>query len=301
MMDNIQAQLTDHSNKISQTISSTVQHEVNLLGEKLKSDIREQMADINTKINRIENNFTSEINTVKKSVDSCEVRMNKNEDDVNRVMKLNELKIKGVPYSVDENLDVIFASISNYIGYDLSKPNNIPNLMRIQNKKVDANGLIQNPTVIVKFIAKHIRDSFYSLYLAKVSGKPLMSEHIDLAQGSRVIISENLTAVNQKLFLNAMKMKIENKFAKVFTRDDLVQVKKSIDSKPKLIRSSRDLDQLVSEADAQTTAATLPQSGNVNTNAASNKHDNDEFDSNDINNNNNTNDRINTHKWSNFK
>lgn len=125
--------------------------------------------------------------------------MNAGEDDVRRNAKSNELKIKGIPHVNGENLKDIFAAIAKFIGYDLTNTNNQPELHRMQTRNASLNEFIPLPTIIVKFVAKHFRDNFYSLHLAKVSTHPLMTENINLAQGGRVIISENLTSVNQQL------------------------------------------------------------------------------------------------------
>lgn len=74
-----------------------------------------------------------------------------------------------------------------------------------------------------------------------------MTDDIGLAQGGRVIISENLTPVNYKIFVSAMKLKSDNKLAKVTTRDGIVVVKKTSESIPKQIKSNRDLDVYVVE------------------------------------------------------
>lgn len=120
------------------------------------------------------------------------------------------------------------------------------------------------PTIVIKFIAKHVRDNFYGLYLAKVGKKPLMSEDIQLAQGSRIIISENLTALNQLIFLKALRMKGEKRFARVHTKDGLVQIKKSVDEKPITIRASHELD----------LNANVVQTGPLNAESSVNKDNN---------------------------
>lgn len=66
-----------------------------------------------------------------------------------------------------------------------------------------------------------------------------------MEQGGRIYFGEVLTANNQRLFINAMKFKKENKLAKVYTKNGLVTVKKSLDSRPTTIRSSRELDVFV--------------------------------------------------------
>lgn len=47
-----------------------------------------------------------------------------------------------------------------------------------------------------------------------------------------------------------MKLKMEKKLAKVYTKDGLVQIKETIGSEPKTIRSARDLDIYMAETGA---------------------------------------------------
>lgn len=250
--------------ELSQTIASTVQREVNKLGEQLKLDFCNQLADINNKFDEQKQNFDKRLNEMKAKVDSCSDRASIGEDDVQRITKLCELKIKGIPYTQGEKLLDLFTSIAQHVGFDLSQPNHMPVLSRIQSKKKDTNEMIQLPIIIVKFIAKHIRDGFYSLYLSKISSTPLKTEHINLTPGNRVIICENLTATNHKIFSAAMQMKIDNKLAKVFTKDGLVLVKKTSDSKAHIIRSTRDLDLCLIEA-ATTSSNSASNNNNGNT------------------------------------
>lgn len=225
-----------------------------MLGDQLKSDLNGQIDDVNKKIDTLQSNVKNHLTTIQKNVDGCMDRVNLSEDDIRRNMKSNELKIKGIPYAPDENLQTLFERISQFIGYDVNGPNQMPQLNRIRKKSDAVNVTIPLPFVIVKFVAKHIRDKFYSLYLSKVSKNKLKTEDIQLAQGGHVIISENLTSINQQLFKQAMKLKIDTKLVKVYTRDGLVQVKKTIDSKPKTIRSSRE----TTTSEAATTPATVP-------------------------------------------
>lgn len=69
-----------------------------------------------------------------------------------------------------------------------------------------------------------------------------MTEQLQLIPGKRIIVSENLTAMNHKLFKDAMRMKFDEKLAKVYTKNGLVGLEKLNDSKPILIRSTHDLD-----------------------------------------------------------
>lgn len=249
---------------LSQTIESTVQREVHSLGEQLKLDFRNQLTDINNKIDEYKQSFDLKLDEMKSMVDSCSDRVNVGEDDIHRITKLCELKIKGIPYTQGEKLHDLFTLIAQHVGFDLTTPNHVPVLNRIQSKKKDTNEPSQLPIIIVKFVAKHIRDSFYSLYLSKIAITPLKTEHVKMTAGNRIIICENLTASNQKLFNAAMQLKIDKKLVKVFTKDGLVLVKKADDSKAKIIRISRDLDSYSTGTSSSSNSST---SNNNNSNA----------------------------------
>lgn len=265
-IDDIQRLLDSHNNKIAETIKTTVHSELMSFGEQLKTEINSKISEVNVKIDAVQANVNvqrDQLSTIQSSVNNCITRITVNEDDCNRIGKLNELKIKGIPHKDGENLQTIFESIAKQVGYDLAIPNNVPELNRMQTRSNKENVPIPAPTIIVKFVAQHIRDKFYGMYLSRITKQPL--EHIDLPQGSRIIIGEMLTASNQNLFVAAMKLKREKKLTTVFTKNGLVTIKKSADSKPTTIRSSRDLDEIIECTPSTPAANNLNGQQNTNT------------------------------------
>lgn len=243
-LNEIQMLLEKHNSSIADTIRSTVHSELHAFGEQLKSDINNKIAEINTKIDDVKVNVnvqSEQLAVIQSSVNNCMERININEDDCIRIAKLNELKVRGIPLKDGENLQTIFAAIAKQVGFDLSIPNNVPELNRVRISSSDKVSS-QPPTIFVKFVAQHIRDKFYSLYINTVKTKPLKTEHIGMEQGGRIYFGEVLTVNNQKIFVNAMRYKRDNKLAKLYTKNGLVTVKKSSDSRPTTIRSSRELD-----------------------------------------------------------
>lgn len=267
-IDDIQKILDSHNNKIAETIKTTVHSELMSFGEQLKTEINSKIAEVNVKIDAVQANVNvqrDQLSTIQSSVNNCIMRITINEDDCNRIGKLNELKIKGIPHKDGENLQTIFESIAKQVGYDLAIPNNVPELNRMQTRSNKENVPIPAPTIIVKFVAQHIRDKFYGMYLSRIIKQPLMTEHIDLPQGSRIIIGEMLTASNQNLFVAAMKLKREKKLTTVFTKNGLVTIKKSAVSKPTTIRSSRDLDEIIESTPSTPAANNLNGQQNTST------------------------------------
>lgn len=102
--------------QLTETITSTVQKEVNMLGDQLKADFRTQLDDINSKFDEYKRSFDGKLEAMQAMVDSCVSRTNFSEDDVQRLAKLCELKIRGIPYQVDENLHGLFAHIAQFVG-----------------------------------------------------------------------------------------------------------------------------------------------------------------------------------------
>lgn len=80
------------------------------------------------------------------------------------------------------------------------------------------------------------------MYLARISKQPLQTGDINLTQGDRILIGENLTQHNQKIFIEAIKLKRSNILAKVITVDGLVHVKTKLMDKAIVIKTQRDLD-----------------------------------------------------------
>lgn len=238
--------------------ASSVQSQIKSLGDQLKSELSSQINDVNNKIDSLQHNVSGQLISLQTNVDGCIDRINTSEDDVRRIAKLNELKIKGIPYTPDENLQTIFQSISRIVGFDMNGPNRCPELYRTQMKSSAVSEPIPLPKIIVKFVAKHIRDEFYSLYLTRVREKPLKTDEIQLSQGGRIIISENLTTANQQIFTQAMKMKYDKKLAKVYTKDGLIYVKRSKESKPMTIRLLRDLNLVSWEANTSSGPTSAP-------------------------------------------
>lgn len=116
---------------------------------------------------------------------------------------------------------------------------------------------MQLPVIVIKFVAKHIRNQFYGLYLARVSQQPLLTEHVNLAQGGRIFITENLTPLNQSIFNAAMNLKREKKLSKVNTSDGLVSIKVNTTDKMTTIKLLRELDLLI--ARSSTSHPNLPE------------------------------------------
>lgn len=240
--------------------TESLQSSMKTLGDGIKAEI----AQIHQKIDANQANIQSQINELKSNVEKCMEQTTDSDDDIQRVSKLNELKINGIAHADNQNLNEIFGEIAKLVEFDLSNVNNVPTVMRVFKKDHAAKTSAPTSIVIVKFVANHIRNDFYSHYLKKIAAKqPIMSENIGLPKGTRIIIGENLTAKNFAIFIEASKLKRENKLCTVFTQDGLVQVKANKNTKATAIRSPRQLESFIianpPTATTSTTAAANEQ------------------------------------------
>lgn len=257
-IDDIKALLTNQTDQLQQTIVSAVRSEVQALGNELKASIQSEIDRIDKKIDSVQQQYVTELTDLRSSVNHCVDRMNYSQDDFARIAKSNALKLSGLAHSTNENLQEIFIKIAQLIGFDVSTATNIPEMARLSKRNRDTNEQLPIPTVIMKFVAKHIRDKFYGLYISRLPSKPIKTEDIGLPQGGRITIGEDLTPLNQTIFNTAMNFKKEGKLVRVFTVDGLVQVRAKPTDKASIMRSLRELDSLIATSSSGAGSSSIP-------------------------------------------
>lgn len=213
------------------------------LGDEIESEFQAKIIQLNDKIDANQADVQQQINDLKSNINQCANQSTDTDDDMQRIAKWNKLKISGITYKHDEDLTEIFTAIANLVQFDLTNVNNLPTLMRIFKQNQTTNTSLPTSIVIVKFVAKHIRNDFYRMYLNKVAAKqPIMSENIGLPSGKRLIIGKNLTPKNFEIFVEAGKHKKMGKLCQVFTQEGLVHVEADKNTKAKSIRSLIELE-----------------------------------------------------------
>lgn len=260
--DDFQKLLTQQTQQLQATISSTVQTEVQALGNELKQSFQTEISRIDKRIDEVQQHYVSEIAQLRSDVSQCIDKIDNSDDYFARTAKMNSLKLTGLAHATNENLQETFTKIANLIGFDTTSVTNIPELSRLSKRNRSTNELLPIPTVIMKFVAKHIRDKFYGLYISRLPGKPIKTDDIGLPQGGKITIGEDLTPLNQTIFNAAIKYKSEGKLVRVFTNDGLVQVRAKQTDRSTKIRSLRELEIFVANATVNNTSSSLNQPPN---------------------------------------
>lgn len=120
------------------------------LGTKLKQSLQNELASLNQRIDSVQNQYLSELNELRSSVNHCMEKMDSTDDDFARMSKLNALKLSGIAHSANENLQELFEKIAMLIGFDVSSPSHIPEITRISKRNRTSNDLLPLPTIIIK-------------------------------------------------------------------------------------------------------------------------------------------------------
>lgn len=249
----------------TKSLQESIQTELTTMRNEINAKLEEKLNQMNDKIETVKTNVQSQLDVMKTDIANIQNQPNINDDDYMRFAKSSELKIKGIEHSTHENLNGIIASIANIVGFDINNPINIPTIVRPYKLNPITKARTPAPIVIIKFIANHIRDEFYSLYLGKFAGKQqFMSEHIGLSPGNRIIIGESLTQPNYSILYAASQSKREGKLVQVFTQKGLVHIRINKMDKPIAIRSIRQLEILLHQMNPTQSAH---QSTEANTNA----------------------------------
>lgn len=219
--------------------------ELKKLGDKVESDFKTQIDSMNDKITATSKNFTNELNTINKEIIICKEAIKSNENDVDRMLLMNNLKITGIPHTENENLNELFLKIASIIKYDVNQQTNIPLLRRIMSKNITAGHITFTSIIIAQFIAPHIRDAFYSKYIANLSSTALLTtDLIGFKNNSRIYIGEHLTPTNFRIFQLASALKRSNKQMQVFTKNGLVTIRLKKGDPTQIIKASRQLDEI---------------------------------------------------------
>lgn len=227
------------------TSHDNLKGEMTTLVENMKTEFKEEIATLNTKIDSTTSAFNKKVDVINDTVSQLDSRMNYVEKDHERLSHLNELKLVGIPIAENENLPDIFIKLSNIIGFDASNVSSIPIMSRGITRNRATNEISLTPTIIMKFVAVHIKEAFYSLYLRLLPKHKISAKDLGFTSEARIVICENLSRLNHEIFVSAYGMKRENKLAQVYTSNGIVNVKLQKGGTSHVIRHKHQLDMLV--------------------------------------------------------
>lgn len=205
--------------------NTLIKDEMTQLLNGIKIEFKAEIDKIQNKIDTSSETFNHKVNEISNSISNLEARVEHVEKDHERFSRMNELKLIGVPFIENENLSITFIKLAELLGYDASNTINIPSISRTIKRNKITNEITHTKIIIMKFIALHMKETFFSLYLQLLSKKKISTRDLGFNAENRIIINENLTRNNQEIFFEANKLKWEKKIAQVFSINGIVNIK----------------------------------------------------------------------------
>lgn len=235
-MDVNQKQFNTKIDNIRNDLSVKLDDQLINIRSEISSSLELFRSDIEANVKALVNEQSARIDSVVASV-----------VDNDRVTKLNDVIIRGIPYHSGENLLSIFQSIAKVIKFKPDVRYSVNNVFRLGNG---------NKPILVQFVSQILKRQFMVKYFSK---KNLNLSHIGIVNNeNRIYCSDNLTADQNNIYVRAVQLLKSKRLNKVNTRNGFVYVKyldadnfvkiNQISELPELDIEAEDLDLTVRES-----------------------------------------------------
>lgn len=149
--------------------------------------------------------------------------------------RLNNIEIKGLPESKNENLFTIFETICKIIGQEVPKSEiNYISRVPVFNAKAKS--------IIVGFNKRYIKEDFIAA--ARLCKKLSPSTVLGIATDQRMFINDHLTPSNKHLLTSTKAFAKEKKYSYVWIKHCKIHIRKNDTSRVFVITNVRDLNNL---------------------------------------------------------
>lgn len=116
------------------------------MASQVSGNVKEEINTLKESMDSFALNVTSQISLMETKLTKHDTRLDNNEDDIEKVILLNQLRIIGLPFNENENLNDFFMNLSKAIGYSTETQASIPSLRRIPYRK---NGITTGSNTIL--------------------------------------------------------------------------------------------------------------------------------------------------------
>lgn len=203
------------------------------LEEKL-DDFKLSIDGLEAKFESLQKEIEGKVGSIKEAVVVVQADLSQTSEKVDRLEKLNELILSGIPFLENENLAEMFQAVAAYLGYG---PQHLPlvDLKRLAKPPIVIG---TSPPIMCQFALRNSRDEFLRRYL---TSRNLTLRNVGFEVDSRIFINENLTPMAREIRAAALKLRKAGRLQQVYTRDGVVFVRRQGSSKPEAIESKDQL------------------------------------------------------------
>lgn len=193
-------------------------------------------SDVNSEINKIREESARISNTLKTSIDSIAHFV---DSALQRLNRLNNLVITGVPYVRGENLMAYFNDWCRALGYPHQRNFPVVAVQRMPKRNTAAS---RSPVIILRFAMGAQRNEFFCRYLRTCS---LSLRSIGFSSNKRIYVNEDLGPKERMLRSKALRLKKRGILCKVFSRNGIVFVQSSSTNQTIAVTSTTILEQMM--------------------------------------------------------
>lgn len=211
----------------------------------LKSSLNQQFNDVvkefATKIQDMEQRIT-QMEVVHNQVDNIQLRLDKLEEESDRKdqwSRMNNIEIKGLPQSNNENLFDLISKIGTKIKYQISKTQ-INFVTRVPSQQKD-----NIKPIIVRFCNRYAKEDFVAAARYESKTSPLTTNHMGLPGNHKIYINDHLTLKNKNLLSKTKKLAAEKDFRYVWVKHAKIYIRKMDTSPVILVKSEQEIAKLV--------------------------------------------------------
>lgn len=196
----------------------------------------DKIKDTDGRLTRLEETKNDQVVSLKSQLD----KLLAVDDEREQFVRTNNVEIKGVPQSKNENLFELVFNLGKRINYPLTK-SQINFVTRVQSRNPD-----HMKPIIVAFHCRYTKDDFIAAARMATKTSPLMSVHLGIeGKPLKIFVNDHLTVKNKELLTSTKKAAKERGFQYVWVKNCKIFVRKNEESPIILIRSAKDLSKLI--------------------------------------------------------
>lgn len=211
----------------------------------LSSKIDSIKSDLTGMISAVKDELNGKIINIRNELSNCIVESNHKTcaiaDSIERMKKLGDLVIVGVPYDKNENVANIFLTLCLKINFDIShKPHDI---FRAGPRTTSSSSIhtANASPIILKFGDKHNANALLKHFYAC---KPLLkAADLGFATTTNIYISNSLTTLDRQIFSKCMQLKSQKLISRIMVIDGVVNIQMASNTPRVQIPSLQILDE----------------------------------------------------------
>lgn len=207
----------------------------------ITNQYNEVIKEITGKISNLELRL-AEIEKVQSQVAQLQIRLDGLEEDQNNKdqwSRINNIEIKGVPQTSNENLFDIVTKISAKVNYPISK-NHINFITRVPTSEKD-----RIKPIIVCFCQRYVKEDFVAAARHEMKTSIITPAKIGLNGNQKIFVNDHLTIRNKMLLSKTKRSAAEAGFRYVWVKNTKIYARKDDTSPIVIIKTEKDLKKII--------------------------------------------------------